>query len=384
MNRQEKLRRLEATKRRVPALSASALAGLLQDIEANGLPGLSGRKHVKEATVKSLDMNSYGNLIQVLNIPGKGKKNIPVVYANFFTLLQGFFLQREPFRDLLISAMQGTAARALSLCFYADEINPGNSLAVEQNRNLHIICMFCLCFVSNFTRKMLLTLKLTENHTTGKIWCIYFSFLEFGPVILAREQAWLPVCCQRSTLVSALPGGVSQLAACILEDIFNSNRAEPEILGIQLQGPAKELYKLRFTLGAFLQDGQAHKLLFSVKGDSGTRCCILCQNVVSHGSNLEDAVLTSLASAEEELILTSDADFERSVQTLLRKHTELNKGDFALWQQACGITYNPAALIFQPSLQRLVKPISQWLHDWMHCFFQKGIWLLGLTTHLPS
>ena len=153
MNRQEKLRRLEATKRRVPALSASALAGLLQDIEANGLPGLSGRKHVKEATVKSLDMNSYGNLIQVLNIPGKDKKNIPVVYANFFTLLQGFFLQCEPFRDLLISAMQGTAARALSLCFYADEINPGNSLAVEQNRNLHIICMFCLCFVSNFTRK---------------------------------------------------------------------------------------------------------------------------------------------------------------------------------------------------------------------------------------
>ena len=231
---------------------------------------------------------------------------------------------------------------------------------------------------------MLLTLKFTENHTTGKIWCIYFSFLEFGPVILAREQAWLPVCCQRSTLVSALPGGVSQLAACILEDIFNSNRAEPEILGIQLQGPAKELYKLRFTLGAFLQDGQAHKLLFSVKGDSGTRCCILCQNVVSQGSNLEDAILTSLASAEEELILTSDADFQRSVQTLLRKHTELNKGDFAMWQQACGITYNPAALIFQPSLQRLVKPISQWLHDWMHCFFQKGIWLLGLTIHLPS
>ena len=146
VDRQEKLRRLEATKRRVPALSASALAGLLQDIEANGLPGLSGRKHVKEATVNSLDMNSYGDLIRNLHITGQDNKNTPVVYANFFTLLQGFFLQCKPFRDLLISTMQGAAARALSLCFYADEINPGNSLAVEQNRNLHIICMFCLCF----------------------------------------------------------------------------------------------------------------------------------------------------------------------------------------------------------------------------------------------
>ena len=189
-------------------------------------------------------------------------------------------------------------------------------------------------------------------------------------MILAREQAWLPICCQRSTLVSALPGGVSQLAACILEDIFNSNRVSLRFLVSSCKVPPKS----STSLGSpWAPSYKMDKLIScsSVKGDSGTRCCILCQNVVAQGSNLEDAVLTSLASAEEELILTSDADFERSVQTLLRKHTE-------------GITYNPAALIFQPSLQRLVKPISKRLHDWMHCFFQKGIWLLGLTIPFPS
>ena len=202
-------------------------------------------------------------------------------------------------------------------------------------------------------------------------------------MILAREQAWLPICCQRSTLVSALPGGVSQLAACILEDIFNSNRVSLRFLVSSCKVPPKS----STSLGSpWAPSYKMDKLIScsSVKGDSGTRCCILCQNVVAQGSNLEDAVLTSLASAEEEHILTSDADFERSVQTLLQKHTELNKGDFALWQQACGITYNPAALIFQPSLQLLVKPISKRLHDWMHCFFQKGIWLLGLTIPFPS
>ena len=212
----------------------------------------------------------------------------------------------------------------------------------------------------------------------GKLWCIYLSFVEFGPILLSREQSWLPVCCQRSNLINALPGGVSQLAGIILESIFNSHKADPEALGVQLQDPSKKLHRLRFRLGAFLADGSAHKYLFSVKGDSGTRCCILCQNVVAHGQEADLARLTSLVCKEQDLILTSDEDFDKSRMRMLQKHEELNKTDFGLWQQASGITYNPDAMIFSPSLARLVKPISQWLHDWMHCFFQKGIWLLGL------
>ena len=69
MERAEKLQRLEATKRRVPALSASALAGLLQDIEANGLPGLSQRKHVKEATVKALGHEQLWAIVGNQNNP---------------------------------------------------------------------------------------------------------------------------------------------------------------------------------------------------------------------------------------------------------------------------------------------------------------------------
>ena len=138
MERAEKLQRLEATKRRVPALSASALAGLLQDIEANGLPGLSQRKHVKEATVKALDMSSYGPLLETKTIPGI-KKPVQLVFANFCTLLQGLFVQCEPFRTLLIDTMTAHAPAALNLCFYSDEVNPGNTLAIDQGSNLDSI-----------------------------------------------------------------------------------------------------------------------------------------------------------------------------------------------------------------------------------------------------
>ena len=136
MEKAEKLRRLEATKRRVPHMSASALGELLKDIEEHGMPGLSGRKHVKEATVKALDMSSYGDLVESLIILGKENAKVTVVFANFFTLLQGFFLKCKPFRELLISTIASKEGGQLTLCFYADEVQPGNSLAVEQNRLL--------------------------------------------------------------------------------------------------------------------------------------------------------------------------------------------------------------------------------------------------------
>ena len=66
-------------------------------------------------------------------------------------------------------------------------------------------------------------------------------------------------------MVNELPGGISQLAAILLDDIFNGNKASPDTLGVQLQGPDEKLYRLKFTLGCFLQDGLAHKMLFSVK-----------------------------------------------------------------------------------------------------------------------
>ena len=190
---------------------------------------------------------------------------------------------------------------------------------------------------------------------------------------LAKEQSWIPVCCQRSTLVNELPGGLSQLASCILRDIFIDGPADPALTGVLLKAPDGGLHRIHFNLSCFCQDGQAHKLLFSVKGDSGTRCCILCRNVIAAGSeDLELSRLTSEAFKEEDLVQNTDEDFRKSICTLLRKKEILS----TIWQQAVGITYNEFALVFQPDLEPCVKPISQWLHDWMHCFFQKGIWSL--------
>ena len=65
MDRPAKLRKLEDLKRKVPALSASALAGVLQEVRESGLPDLAQRKHAREATVKTLEKHdAYGPIMK--------------------------------------------------------------------------------------------------------------------------------------------------------------------------------------------------------------------------------------------------------------------------------------------------------------------------------
>ncbi|CAE7232739.1 unnamed protein product [Symbiodinium sp. CCMP2592] len=318
---------------------------LLQEIEANGLPGLKQRKHIKECTAKQVQQHAaYGPMILSVSTPGAGGSQIELVMTNLFSMLQAFMMECKPWRDMLLSCM--AAHGTLTFMLYSDEINPGNPLAIEQNR---------------------------------KFVCFYGSFLELGPILLAKEAAWLPLCCQRSVLVNSLPGGVSQLASCILKSIFRSSVCDPMHTGVVLKdAETGQLHRLRFRLGCFLQDGLAHKQLFSIKGDNGTRCCILCRNILAARAgdldDLEDFVLSSDVFKEEQLVQNTDADFRRSVETMQSKKLEMTANDFQLWQQATGISYHPEGLIFQDSLKDIVMPISQWLHDWMHCYFQKGIW----------
>ena len=76
--------------------------------------------------------------------------------------------------------------------------------------------------------------------------------MEFDGALLSKEAAWLPVCCMRTSVVNELPGGIGQVAACILDGIFNSSKANPEMLGVQLQGPDKKLRMGWLTRCCFL------------------------------------------------------------------------------------------------------------------------------------
>ena len=103
---------------------------------------------------------------------------------------------------------------------------------------------------------------------------------------------------------------------------------------------------------------QEEAYLFSVKGDGGIRPCILRKNIISAANkdlDDEDAIFTSDIFQECDLQFTTENDWRR---TLLRLLEKLDATDFDCWQKACGITFNPHAMIFNHKLAHIVKPIS--------------------------
>eukprot|EP00959_Pyramimonas_sp_CCMP1952_P401378 8410331-Pyramimonas_sp.AAC.1 len=64
--------------------------------------------------------------------------------------------------------------------------------------------------------------------------------------------------------------------------------------GVSLEPGAR----LHCKLGMVLQDGGAQKLAWLIKGHAGTKCCMLCRNVIAMGSSLVDEDGVTLLRAD--------------------------------------------------------------------------------------
>lgn len=51
------------------------------------------------------------------------------------------------------------------------------------------------------------------------------------------------------------------------------------------------------------------------------------------------------------------------------------KGQFEIWQKACGLTYAKCCLLLDKQLRwsHILQPAKQYCHDWMHCLVSAGI-----------
>ena len=121
--------------------------------------------------------------------------------------------------------------------------------------------------------------------------------------------------------------GIGQLFKQIIKHTFQSDGVDLEKGGFVLKSPQGSLHRLYLKLGCFVQDGAAHRAMFSIKGDSGTRCCLLCKNIISHRSSLVDEagceILVTDLVKESQLDLTNDKDIWSTVARLKANHTTM-------------------------------------------------------------
>ena len=106
---------------------------------------------------------------------------------------------------------------------------------------------------------------------------------------------------------------------------------------------------------------------------------MLCLNFTSRTSNVaaHDGSRTLVCGVvrEDQLILASDDDVRGSIRRLRAfKASGISDGEFKLRQTACGFNLQESSVLCDPELDAIVKPCSQFCHDWMHGIFSHGVW----------
>ena len=343
--KKSKLQNLLTFKASLPSHSQSALAAFVQATKDHGLPEASSSNDQRNARRELLDSchgGLMGPLIQEAELTTIDGSLVRIHFANLLVYISSLFYMGGSFHELLYRTHQSNPSsitKPWNLMLYSDEIIPGNVLGRAER----------------------------------KLWAVYATFHELGH-FLSHEDVWLTISLERSNFVSQLEGGICQIMSTVLSAIFCSDHSEPQG-GFLLKGPSGQHVRLHFHWGICLADGAAHKQIWSSKGDAGTKFCLLCANVHARPATAgqDDDILDHGTMKYKDLILTTDQDVLQSYERLdQRQKAGMSKAQFAIWQQATGLTWNPHAIMLNKGLlaKGLVRPVSQFCHDWMHGILQ--------------
>ena len=345
----DKARRIDQLRRKLPFLSQSALAAVSRELDSENT-GLHDRKSIRNARDSIVtETTPYGPILHFL-------PEIEQQIANPFAMVWSLTKQCPGFASLMqktLAANPPSLERPWHMVLYSDEVVPGNQLS---------------------------------NHNARKVWVLYYSFKEFGEAALCMEDAWICLAVAKSDKVKELEGGMAQLFNVILDFLFGDAAGQSlHQTGIFLEFPeemGQQPTRVFFALGGILQDGGAHKQVFLVKGDAGSKFCVACRTLYADRSELHEDGCPNLL-LEEEQDFATDEDIRGTVQRLAAHASRCSKQELRLRETACGFTHNPHNLLLNPRLQNIVYPITQFMHDWMHTFVVHGVFntlvLLALT-----
>lgn len=346
--KKRKLHELNEMRRRLPHMTATALSAVLLDVKKHGMPELMSRHQLAAATEEIVNYETpYGKMILDISfVKSEGGDALVVPVANPLAYMWKAFNQGGNFSSFfeeLLRGPSGTYDNPLKLIVYADEVTPGRELALV---------------------------------TTRKIWCIYYGFAEFRK-FFHNEESWFPLLAMRTDLVAQVSAGISQVMAGCLKLFFGDAGADAEVAGFRVTTPGGTSYRVHIKVEMFLQDGGAHKAMYHMTGDAGSKMCCLCTNLFSQRSDIvgEDGsnLLTCSILHESDLHFATDSNIFDAVDRLADWKKTLKSGQFKLREQVLGFRHKEHGLLQDITLRDIVRPASNFCHDWMHTLASSGV-----------
>ena len=347
MDRKAKLRKLNEFRRRMLHVSAAALSAILLAVATIGVLDMVDRNSMREA--RDLENNEptlYGPISQHIDAITTSGTIQKLEVANPFAMLWTAVDKCKNFAKLIKGKLlekPATIDAPWTIILYSDEVTPGNPLSTNNLR---------------------------------KFQAVYWSFLELGISALSREESWFCVTTEYSTTANSLSAGLSQALGAIMKLFFEDNGYNFETTGINLpfeDGPIRLFAKL----GILIQDGGAHKSVWHARGDAASKLCLLCKNLFTESSHLCDADGANMLRCNviklAGLVQASNKDLRRTARYLESKVGTMSPVDFGTLQQALGMTYHAHSILLDRSLDRFLKPVDIYMHDWMHALFVDGV-----------
>lgn len=188
---------------------------------------------------------------------------------------------------------------------------------------------------------------------------------------------WFILTTLRSTIVSdSVPGKLSALMSKLMGMFFEPGKDVSN--GVSFRFPDGSFRTVFFRLSALIADESALKHTIDMKGASGTKPCMLCQNVVSIHSDLPEHdtsnFLVDLSETDiRKFALYKDADVDAIINKLVVAKDTLGPGAFKRLQQSTGFKLNKDGILCSAQLKPHFKPITAVMFDWMHVYIASGL-----------
>jgi hypothetical protein len=294
----------------------------LKEIRESELPAHISRPTLKRARDKDVEVtNRFGAALGQLDLDG-----VDVHFLRPIAFLQHCVDERPPFadyfRNMLDSLPPSTPLRPLSLVVYSDEVSPGNQLKHDNKRKLQTI---------------------------------YWTIKELGSAALSAEHFWFVLTTVRSNQVGDIEGGMSALMArCLL--LFFEDPNNLATSGVNIRFADGSFRSLFCTIGIMVSDEGALKAALDMTGASGTKPCMLCQNIVNLNHSLHTSDSTGFLQPISEVdvrkyAVYTDAHIADIIQKLEESELTMKKGEFKRLQQATGFNLNRRGILSSLALR---------------------------------
>jgi len=276
----------------------------------------------------------YGKVVESFELL-EGERDSMISCCNPFAWLWHLCGQSHHFARFVAYYLNGITSH---IAFYTDDTEPGNVLRPDDGR---------------------------------KFLCTYWTFFELPEWWRCRSSGWLPFCFVPLQMRKIFGVHEASILRITLLRFFSPDGFNFSRTGVRLPCGDSHFY-IRSELGCFIMDEAAIKHTFNVKGASGSKPCLWCQNVVGRTETIRHDYLVSVKSAaSEKFIPHSDVSFKKMVDEVVVAKG-VSKAKLNEIEQICGLVYDPAAIWLDAHVMSFVRVPHHIFWDWMHCLVASG------------